>query len=573
MKKCKIFAELLLTVITSFGLSKVIVYGSSYVSNMVNNISLSHIYLSKDDIRVLCIVVVSGFLLAFFKGIFSGEFAINSIYVMKEKAVSSLLRATSEIYSGNTNGSFVNKLNTDINLIEQYLSTGFPKIITSFFTIIIVGKSFYDMNKLLIIEVGVCCLAILGISFYTSKRIAELALGRSVRTDRLLSIADDFLNGIVIGRSYNLYPVMEKKIITAADDVLSNEFKRTRISSYSWLLQTVSEWFPMFCLIGIIFLQSAENVLQTGDVTYLVLIMNRMFKPFSEFPALMNETSEVLVALKRIKEIIVCNKERDFEDNNAGLLQDGRVIEFENIKFSYKSNEKELPIIKDLSFRINQGEEIAIVGPSGSGKSTVFKIFCGFVEQASGEYKLFGKSAKEYSVTELRKLFTIVTQDTFLFPGSIYENIAFGKENASLEEVKAVCKLANIDSEIEAKPEGYNTMLGDGGKGLSGGQKQRIALARALLKDAPIILLDEPTAALDVLTEKSVRQTLNAIKGNKTIIMIAHRLSTVKCADKILVMDDGKLVEQGTDNELTQKRGLYYKLKMAGEEKLNGCID
>lgn len=573
MKKCKRFVELLLTIITSFGLSKVIVYGRSYVSNMVNDISLSHTYLNKDDIRILCIVVVSGFLLAFFKGIFSGKFAINSIYGMKEKAVSSLLRATSEVYSENTNGTFVNKLNTDINLIEQYLSTSFPKIITSFFTIIIVGKSFYDMNKLLIIEVGVCCLVILGISIYTSKKIAKLAVGRSVRTDRLLSIADDFLNGIVIGRSYNLYPVMEKRIITAADDVLINEFKRTKISSYSWLLQTISEWFPMFCLIGIIFLQSAENVLQIGDVTYLVLIMNRIFKPFSELPALMNETSEVIVSLKRINEIIDCDEERSCVDNNSCPLHDGSVIEFKNIQFSYKSNKKEFPIIKDLSFRINQGEEIAIVGPSGSGKSTIFKIFCRFMDQDYGEYNLFGRSAKEYSVAELRKLFTIVTQDTFLFHGSIYENIAFGKEDASLEEVKAVCKLANINSEIEAKPEGYDTILGDGGKGLSGGQKQRIALARALLKDAPIILLDEPTAALDVLTEKSIRQTLNALKGTKTIIMIAHRLSTVKSADKILVMDDGKLVEQGTDSELTQKQGLYYKLKMAGEEKHHECID
>lgn len=573
MKKIQIFVELLLTIITSFGLSKVIVYGSSYVSNMVNNISLSHTYLSKDDIRVLCAIVVTGFLLAFFKGIFSGKFATNSIYIMKEKAVNSLLRATSEVYSENTNGTFVNKLNTDINLIEQYFSTSFPKIITSLFTIIIVGKSFYDMNKLLITEVGVCCFVILGISFYTSKKIAKLAVGRSVRTDKLLNIADDFLNGIVIGRSYNLYPVMEKRIISAADDVLNNEFKRTKLSSYSWLLQTISEWFPMFCLIGIIFLQSAENVLQIGDVTYLVLIMNRIFKPFSEFPALMNETSEVIVSLKRINEIIDCNKERNSVDNNSCPLHDGSVIEFKNIKFSYKSNKKEFPIIKELSFRINQGEEIAIVGPSGSGKSTIFKIFCGFIEHDSGEYKLFGRSAKEYPVEELRKLFTIVTQDAFLFSGSIYENIAFGKENASLEEVKAVCKLANIDSEIEAKPEGYDTMLGDGGKGLSGGQKQRMALARALLKDAPIILLDEPTAALDVLTEKSIRQTLNAIKGTKTIIMIAHRLSTVKCADKILVMDDGKLVEQGTDSELTQKQGLYYKLKMVGEEKQHECID
>lgn len=576
MVKIKVFVELMLTIITSFGLSKIIVYGSGYVSDMVNNISLNNIYLKGDDIRVLCMVVAGGFLLAFLKGIFAGRFSVSIVYRMKEKAVAGLLGDFGGIYSANTNGSLVNRLNTDVNLIEQYLNTSFPKIIGFFFTIIIVGWSFLDMNKLLIAEVGVCCFFILLISLYTSRRMAELAAGRSVRTDRLLSIADDFLNGIVIGRSYNLYPVMENKIISAADEVLNNEFKRNRISSYSWLLQTISEWFPMFCLIGIIFFQSAGNMLQTGDVTYLVLIMNRMFKPFSEFPELMNETSEIMISLKRLKEIT------DYGDGGNGKkcvadagspINRGPVIEFRNIKFSYKSGEKMFPVLKDLSFSIERGEEIAIVGPSGSGKSTIFKILCGFMKQDCGEYRLFGKTSGEYTAAELRKLFTVVTQDALLFNGSIYENIAFGKEGASLEEVKEVCRLANIDSEIEAKPKGYYTMLGDGGRGLSGGEKQRIALARALLKDAPVILLDEPTAALDVITERAVRQTLNAIKGSRTIIMIAHRLSTVRCADKILVMDDGRLVEQGTDSELTKKEGLYRKLKMAGEEKHNGHID
>lgn len=575
MKKLKSLLYLIFTLLFTYGLSEILVYGSSYISDMVDAVSTGKTDIKFNDIKILCMLVMTGFLFAFFKGFCSGRFSAGIICNIKEQTVDSLLNAKTKIFFEGSTGSFINKLNSDINLIEQYLAESFPKILSSLIVIIIVGRSFYKMNKMLIIEVGVCCVFILGISFYTSKKLSDLAVGRKQRTDSLLNIADDFLRGIIIGRSYNLYPVMKKKIDTAADEVLRNEYHRTKISSYSWLLQTISEWLPVLCLIGIVFIQSADHVFQPGDITYMILMMNRLFKPFSELPELMNRTAEIIVSFQRVFEIMNCEKEDDrspLRGLNATERQNSLcgpvhetdyAVEFENVTFSYIKNGDAVPILKGLNFRIKQGEEAAIVGSSGGGKSTVFKILCGFAEHDKGNYKLFGKSSEQYSAKEIRKQFAVVSQDTFLFPGTIYENIAYGNETAGADEIVRVCKLANIHEDIEQKPDGYNTMIGENGKGLSGGEKQRISLARALLKNAPVILLDEPTSALDVMTEQSIRQTLNLIKGSKTIIMIAHRLSTVEQADRILVISGGQLAESGTDDELMHQKGLYYHLKMA----------
>lgn len=563
MKKIKIFVYLLITLLMTYGLSEILVYGSSYISSMVDKISLKEKNINFYDIKLLFLLVVMGFLFAFLKGFYSRKFSLCIVCSIKEQTVKSLLNAKAKIFLEDSTGSLINKVISDINYMEQYLSESFPKILSSFIIIIIVGKAFYKINKILILEVGICCILILGISFYTSKKLSDLAVGRKQRTDILLNIADDFLRGIIVGRSYNLYPIMKKKIDNAADEVLLNEYIRTKISSYSWLLQTISEWLPMFCLIGIIFMQSAENVFQAGDITYLILMMNRMFKPFSELPGLMNETAEIKISFQRIFEIINCEKEKNEDIQINSEIKNKNAVEFKNVIFSYKKNSDSIPILNNLSFKIMQGEEIAIVGPSGSGKSTIFKILCGFVEHDNGKYNLFDKSSDLQSLNEIRRQYAIVSQDTFLFPGTIYENIAYGNKDADMEEVIRVCKLANIHEDIEKMQNGYNTILGENGKGLSGGEKQRMSLARALLKDAPIILLDEPTSALDTITEKAIRQTLNLIKGYKTIIMIAHRLSTVEQADRIFVLSEGRLAESGTEGELIGQKGLYYHLKMA----------
>jgi len=559
MRKLKVVIFLLTTLIFSYILSEVLVYGSNYIANLVDIIVSQNGQIGFSNVQRLTVVVIIGFLSAFLKGFCSSRFSLEIVKVIKEKVMVSILEAKVSILSESSTGALINKFISDVNSLEQYLGDSFPKIISSLIITIVVGRSFYKMSVLLIIEVSICCLLIMGISFFASKKLSSLALGRKRRVDMLLSIADDFLKGIMTGRSYNLFPIMKQKIDIAADEILYNEYQRTKISSYSWLLQTISEWMPAFCLFGIIFLQGENNEFSVGEVTYLILMMNRLFKPFSELPALINETAENVVSLKRIIEIVNYEKEDVHEKQRCDISRGEYAIELNDLGFSYGAN----AVLNQLSLSVEKGEEIAIVGSSGGGKSTIFKILCGFLEHIDGEYKLFGKPMDQYSLKEIRKQFAVVFQDAFLFPGTIYENIICGYEQFSEGKIIEVCKLANIHDDIKMMEHGYQTVIGAGGVSLSGGEKQRISLARALLRDAPILLLDEPTAALDIVTEQSVRKALDLIKGRKTIIMIAHRLSTVKYANRIIVLHRGGVAETGGEDELMKKRGIYYNLKLA----------
>ena len=229
-------------------------------------------------------------------------------------------------------------------------------------------------------------------------------------------------------------------------------------------------------------------------------------------------------------------------------------IEFDNIKFAYKEGEN---VLNDVSFKIKNGENIAIVGSSGGGKTTIFRLLCGLYHASAGTYKLYGMNINEWNIESARENMALVSQDTFLFPGTIEENIRYGNINATHDEVVNACKDARIHDFIEGLADGYETVISEGGSQLSGGQRQRIAIARAILKNTPILLLDEPTSAIDEGTEQLIQDALDRLCKGKTSITIAHRLSTIKDADRIIVLQHGRIVEAGTHKQLLDMGGVY----------------
>ncbi len=240
------------------------------------------------------------------------------------------------------------------------------------------------------------------------------------------------------------------------------------------------------------------------------------------------------------------------------IIDEKQALEFKDVSFSYNNEES---IIRNINFELNKGENIAFVGSSGSGKSTVFKLICGYYDFNDGEIKIFGNDYHKLSLSELRKQISIVSQDVYLFNGTILENISYGKIDATKEEIIEASKKANIHDTIMELPDGYETVIGENGVGLSGGEKQRVSIARAFLKESKILLLDEPTSALDVKTEKLVKEALDKIKKEKTIITIAHRLQTIIDSDRIYVFSNGEIVEVGTHKELMDKQGYYFDLQ------------
>jgi ABC-type multidrug transport system fused ATPase/permease subunit len=246
-------------------------------------------------------------------------------------------------------------------------------------------------------------------------------------------------------------------------------------------------------------------------------------------------------------------------DNTKEIKGFKGIIEFSGVEFTYPSR-PDMQVLKGISFTANQDEQVALVGPSGAGKSTLIQLIMQFYKPEKGNILFDGLPAETYNLSELRNHMAFVPQDVLLFGGTIRENIAYGKPNASFDEIKAAAKKANADEFITSFPDGFETIVGERGIQLSGGQRQRIAIARAVLKDPKILLLDEATSSLDSESEKLVKQALDKLMKGRTSIIIAHRLSTIRNADKILFIENGQIAEQGTHQELLQSEGRYHQL-------------
>lgn len=346
-----------------------------------------------------------------------------------------------------------------------------------------------------------------------------------------------------------------EKYLANIDEILTYSEKINIKAELNTALYVASAQMLLRVGIATMVLMGAKLIAQ-GTLDFLTLLMfliavSRVFDPLST--ALINLAAifETELKVDRMKEI----ENQQIQSGKTNERFDNYDIKFENVKFSYKNNNKE-----NVSFTAKQGEVTALVGPSGGGKSTVSKLAARFWDIKSGKITFGGKDISTIDPEELLKNYSIVFQDVVLFNSTVMENIRLGRRTASDEEVKKVAKMAMCDEFIEKLSNGYNTVIGENGSTLSGGERQRISIARALLKDAPIILLDEATASLDVENESKVQQAISTLIKDKTVLVIAHRMRTVAGADHIVVLADGKVKEEGNHDELLKADGLYSRL-------------
>jgi ABC-type multidrug transport system fused ATPase/permease subunit len=294
-----------------------------------------------------------------------------------------------------------------------------------------------------------------------------------------------------------------------------------------------------------------------GALTVYLAYLTKFFKPVKDLASMTSVIAQTTVALERIQKILSAD---EIIPERADATDPGRVkgaIALEHVAFGY---DKDNPVLRDVSFTIEPGQVVGIVGPTGSGKSTVLSLIPRFYDAIAGRVLVDGTSVDAYKLAALRSQIGFVLQETVLSRGTIRENIAYGRPGASDEEVIAAAKLANADEFIARMPHGYDSVVGERGDTLSGGQRQRIGIARAVIRDSPIMILDEPTAALDTESERLVIEGLERLMKGRTVIMIAHRLSTLRDADKIIVLKDGVVAEEGTNDELIARGGVYAEL-------------
>ena len=374
-----------------------------------------------------------------------------------------------------------------------------------------------------------------------------------ILTERL----SDLLAGINVVRSFNINKIILGKYYIGNDDVYDVSLKRVKVNAHQAAANAILGSVSILGLVSLGAYFSMRGEVTVGAVIGITQLQNGVRELFRALGTFITNLQGSLAAGDRIFELLESDIEPETYHIEKKAVDEQSAISFKETKFAYEDGEM---VLDGLNFSVKKGQVVAIVGPSGSGKSTILKLILGFYQSQGGDIQINGRSISGETLEELRQHMAYVPQDAFLYAGTVAENIKMVRENATEEEVIAAAKMANAHNFITEFENGYDTPVGERGTHLSGGQRQRIAIARAILKDAPILLLDEATSALDSESEHLVQEALEKLMVGRTTLVVAHRLSTVQHADKIVVVKEGKVVEEGTHEELLGRGGVYEKL-------------
>jgi ABC-type multidrug transport system fused ATPase/permease subunit len=481
---------------------------------------------------------------------------------MRKDVFGKLLSMPMSYFTEKRVGELSNRISSDLSQIQDAISFTLAEILRGIFTLIIgLGFIFWISAKLALVMLAVVpVIAVLAVVF--GMRIRKMARKAQDQLAESGTIVQETFQGISIVKAFTseFFEITRyvKSVYAVVDTAIANA--RYRGAFISFMI------FSVFGTIAFVMWYGA-NMIQAGQLTMGSLTMFVIFSmfvggTFAGFADMFSQLQKTLGATQSVREILRAEGEAVYLTSNIEISTEYILkgeVEFTNIAFSYPSR-KDVTVLKDVSLTAKNGEQIAIVGPSGAGKSTIASLLLTFYEPDSGQISFDGRKASEFPLTQLRQQMAFVPQDVILFGGSIKENIAYGKPSATDEEIMDAAKKANAHEFIQKFPEQYETIVGERGIKLSGGQRQRIAIARAILKDPAILILDEATSSLDSESEQLVQEALENLMKNRTSFVIAHRLSTIRNAHKIVVIDKGIVTEQGSHEELMLQNGLYRKL-------------
>lgn len=475
---------------------------------------------------------------------------------LKKDLFKKLTSMDPQFFDVNSSGIVLTRFLSDPDTASRNIIDMLKSFIATFFGLIgLIGVLLYNSWKLAIIGVTIMAIAVTPVTLIR-KRIKKVSNATMVVGGNMTTNFNETFAGNKIMTAYNLQDDQNQKF----DNQILEQFHLAM--SLTKRVGWMSPIMYFVCSIGIALVMAYGNhLILTGQMTAgsfasFVTSLLLLYKPTKTLGNTLTNLQGVFVAMSRVFELFDLQPQIESPQNSVEIKGLTGSIDFKNVNFEYEPN---TPVLKDFNLHVNKGETIALVGNSGGGKSTVVSLLPRFYDVTTGEIDIDGIDIRKFNLDALRQNISFVFQDNFLFSGTIKDNILMGNENATEAEIEKVITMAHLDEFAHSLEKGLDTYVGERGTTLSGGQRQRVAIARAMLKDAPIVILDEATSALDNKSEAIVQKALDNLIQNKTVFVIAHRLSTIKNADRIAVVDEGRLAELGTHDELMNIEGGKYK--------------
>ncbi|MBR3264426.1 MAG: ABC transporter ATP-binding protein [Erysipelotrichaceae bacterium] len=482
-------------------------------------------------------------------------------YDMRNQMFAHLLKMSNRFFTENNQGDIITRMNDDISGVQQIISNTFASILSNLITLIAALIAMYQRNYIL------ATLALIIVPLFSLP--TRMAGKKRWSLTREAQECRDEINGI-LNETLSVSGQLLVKLFTAED----REYERYRQANENMIKLNIKEsmagrWFRMMMstftsfgpmliyLAGGIIMMNYDSSLSVGDITVMVSLLSRMYGPVNSLLSIGVEWIRSMANFTRIFEYFDMEPEIQEVKKPLKPFDSNGTVNFVNVDFGYNPDRQ---ILKNISFSLPKGKCVALVGPSGSGKSTIVNLIPRLYDVWNGVVSFDGIDVRKLDLKWLRSQIGLVSQETYLFSGTIKDNLLYARPDASMEEMIEACKKANIHDFIAAQPEGYDTMVGNRGLKLSGGEKQRISIARVLLKDPSLMIFDEATSALDTISEDLIQQAIEPLIAERTSILIAHRLSTVLHADEILVIKDGEIVEKGKHSELVKAGGVYTEL-------------
>ena len=484
------------------------------------------------------------------------------IYDMKNQMYDHLQHMPHSFFTSEKQGDIITRMNTDISGVSSVISGTLTSIVSNIATLVTTLIALFSMSWQLAL-VGIVVIPLLILPTKTvGKTRWKLLTESQEKNDEMNQMVNETLSvsGSLLVKLFTREEEEYRRFVKVNDEVTKLNLKEQRSGKWFGVIMGMfTQIAPLLIYLcgGLFIIKNLDPTLTTGVIVSTVSLVNRLYRPVQSLLNISVDFTRSLALFTRIFDYFDMKNTIESKADAVSPEVTNKDICFDHVAFSY---DPEKPILTDVNFTVPGGKMYAIVGPSGSGKSTVVNLIPRLYDVDGGSVTIGGVDVRDMDLSYLRSCIGVVTQDTYMFNGTILENLRYAKENATMEEIEEACKIASIHEFIVNQPEGYDTMVGNRGLKLSGGEKQRLSLARVILKDPKILILDEATSALDSISESAIQDALEHLMAGRTSIVIAHRLSTILKADKILVVKGGVIAEQGDHEELLALDGIYHDL-------------